>query len=220
MSVVDKTAQIYKKGVDALATPFEATKTLIALETFQNKCQFEILIYPEVLFKSSTTNMSAKDKVKLAGENIKITASIAKSVLIFRQYLYAINDIPMVGYDFQRVGGKQYIKDTVYPEEFSCTFLENQQGSVKGFLREWQDLIATYDETSRDYYYNDNQQISKKHAVIMPQNTDMIPGGEWIKIDGMKIKTVTGITYDHAQGDNELITATFSADNIRFIELY
>lgn len=196
--IPDSVINTYKSVVDIASLPAEASRYALANIGLQNKCLFEVLIYPE---KSPRTE--------------KGIAFAETDLLVMRLYLYSINDIPLVGFEYQRSGGIQSVKDAIYPESFTCTFLENQVGSVKRYLRQWQELIATYDPNTREYYFNDNQQESERTCLIIPQQTDVLPSPEWIKIDGMKIKNISGIGYDHTSGENEIITVDFKCDNIR-----
>ena len=190
----------YKSAVDVAAIINEADRTSLLLTTLQHKCLFEILIYPE--------------KFPSPIDPVGVTLA-TMDLIIARLYLYAINDVPIIGQEYQRSGGYQFVKDLVYPDSFTCTFLESGLGVVKRYFRTWQDLIATYNPSLNDYTFNDDQNISKRTAILIPQQSDVIPSLEWIKIDGMKIKSITGIGYDHASGENEIITAEFSCDNIR-----
>lgn len=196
--IPDSVINTYKSVVDIASLPAEASRYALANIGLQNKCLFEVLIYPEKFPRT-----------------VKGIAFAATDLLVMRLYLYSINDIPLVGFEYQRSGGIQSVKDAIYPENFTCTFLENQVGSVKRYLRQWQELIATYDPNTREYYFNDNQQESERTCLIIPQQTDVLPSPEWIKIDGMKIKNISGIGYDHTSGENEIITVDFKCDNIR-----
>lgn len=193
----------YKKGVDIAANLNEADVYVAGQLGLQHKCLFEIMIYPEAPLGGFTA------------KGFMAFAEAATDLFIMRTYLYAINDIPLFGLEYQRTGGMNFIKDLVYPDTFECTFLEDQAGSVKGYFRKWMEKIAIRGATTRDYYFNDDQNASKRTALIIPMQTDMLPSAEWIKIDGLKFKSITGIGYDHASGDNELLTASFSCDNIR-----
>jgi hypothetical protein len=190
----------YKKTVDVLGIVNEADILASTYAQLQHKCLFDIIIISEPGYSGIRSGIAA-----------------VSSALMVRKNLYAINDIPLFGLDYQRSGGFQFIKDSVYPDSFSCTFLENNMGTVKGYLRSWLNEIAIYDSKTRDYIFDDNQEKSKKIAIIIPQSPDVLPGTEWIRIEGMKLKAITGIGYDHASGENEIITAEFSCDNIRLI---
>ena len=201
--ISDNVINKYKKVVDIAGVLNEVDRAALTLTTLQHKCLFEILIYPEEF-----PNLFSSPKAfLLAGMDFAVT----------RLYLYAINDIPIIGQEYKRSGGYQFVKDLVYPDSFTCTFLETGLGVVKKYFRYWQEVITSYDEYSRDYVFNDNQNKSKRTAILIPQQSDVLPSLEWIKIDGMKIKSVTGIGYDHASGENEIITAEFSCDNIRLV---
>jgi hypothetical protein len=197
--VPDNIINAYKTGVDFASYLNQGDTTIVSNLDLQNKCLFDILIYPENLLSLSPTGI----------------AMAALDTFIMRFHLYAINDIPLVGFEYQRSGGFQFLKDTVYPDSFSCTFLETNFGATKGYFRKWQEQIATYDQTTRDYFFNDNQIESKRSAIIIPQAPDILPAWEWIKIDGMKFKNLTGVGYDHASSEQELLTAEFTCDNIR-----
>jgi len=206
MAIANSVINGYKSVVDAAAILNEADIALASTFSLQHKCLFEMLIYPETFPKTP--------------------GGIALSVLdtiMMRVNLYAINDIPLTGFEYQRSGGRQFLKDLVYTDTFSCTFLENSFGNVKGYFRKWEEEIVTFSKGSSlgfknlrgDYLFKDDQDASKKTAIIIPMQPDMLPSPEWIKIDGMKFKNVTGIGYDHASGENEIITAEFTCDNIR-----
>jgi hypothetical protein len=207
MSFSDSVLKKYKQTADTAAIGMKADRIFYANMSLQSKCSFEILLMPEI---NSESSFETKIKQGLMG---------AKDLLIGRYYLYAIQDLPITGFEYIRYGGLQGIKDMIYPDSFTVTFLEDGIGSVKGYLRNWIDKIATYNELTRDYVFNDDQSLSKKQAIIMPIQSDALPSTEWIKIDGMKIKSVTGLGYDHASGENEIITAEFACDGIRLIGL-
>jgi hypothetical protein len=206
----DKLTRQYKKVADAAALPMKADREFYTNLGFQNKCAFEIMLLPEVTYTSDISRAASTTRQLLGAP---------KDIFIGRYYLYSIQELPLTGYEYVRYGGLQGVKDMIYPESFTATFLEDNIGSVKAFFRNWMDKIAVYDPIRKDYVFNDDQSLSKKQAIIMPVQSDALPSTEWIKIDGMKIKAITGIGYDHASGENEIITAEFACDTIRLIGL-
>ena len=208
MALSDKIVKQYKIGVDAAGIVNEADVAILANTSLQNKCLFEILIYPQT-FPTS----------------VKGLALAALELLVLRTYVYAIEEMVLTGVEYQRSGGVQWVKDLIYPESVTFTFLETGLGTVKNYLRTWMDTIATLQPTSlkvgsiweepyQDYVFSDNQKESKRNAIIMPLQSDMLPSPEWIHIEGMKFKQVGGISYDQSNGENEIISVTFSCDSI------
>ena len=204
--IPDNIINTYKSVVDVLALPNEVGKLTATNLGLQHKCLFEMLIYPEVDFSSLTGALN--------------TVASARDTLMARFYIYAINDIPLIGYEYERAGAHQVLKTVAFPDSISFTFLSDQLGMTKEYLRRWSEQIATYNIKTGRYIFNNNQKISKREAIIIPQQTDVIPSGEWIKITGMKLSKISGIGYSHEDGDSEKITVDFSCDNIRLIEAY
>jgi len=202
VAIANNIINTYKKGVDTAGILNEADIAILSNTSMQHKCLFEMIIYPET-FPSTAGGI--------------VLTSLDTIIMKFN--LYSINDIPLVGFEYQRYGGMNYIKDMIYPDTFNCTFIENGTGSVKGYFRKWQDAIAVYTPAlgtlKRDYLFKDNQDDSKRTGLIIPLQTDMLPSPEWIKIDGMKFKNITGIGYDHTSGENEILTTEFTCDSIR-----
>jgi len=202
MAIADNIVNSYKNGVNIAGIINEADVAILSNTSLQNKCLFEMIIYPET-FPSTPKGI----------------ALVALDTIIMRYSLYSINDLPLTGFDYQRYGGMNYIKDMLYTDTFNCTFIENNLGGVKEYFRKWQEEIAVYTPAlgplKRDYLFKDNQDASKRTGIIIPLQSDMMPSIGWIKIDGMKFKNLTGISYDHASGENELLTAEFICDSIR-----
>jgi hypothetical protein len=61
-----------------------------------------------------------------------------------RFYIYAINDIPLIGYEYERAGAHQVLKTVAFPDSISFTFLSDQVGMTNAYLRSWSGQIATY----------------------------------------------------------------------------
>jgi hypothetical protein len=202
MAIANNIINTYKGGVNVAGILNEADVAILSNTSMQHKCLFEMIIYPE--------------KFLTTAEGIALTAL---DTIIMKLSLYSINDIHLTGFEYQRYGGMNYIKDMVYPDTFNCTFIESGAGSVKEYFRKWQNEIATYTPSlgplKRDYLFKDNQDDSKRTGILIPIQNDMQPSPEWIKIDGMKFKNLTGIGYDHASGENEILTAEFTCDSIR-----
>lgn len=203
MAIADKLINTYKQGVDAAALVNKASVDLLVNTSLQNKCAFEILIYPKTFPKT------------ISGQ-----ALVAMESLIMRTYLYSIEDIILTGFEYQRSGGVQWVKDLIYPESVTMTFLETGLGVVKSYLRKWMDEVAvnipmTMDGvTHNDYVFNDDQESSKRNAIIIPMQSDAIPSSEWIYIEGMKFKNVGGISYDHSSPDFETLVVQFTCDSV------
>jgi hypothetical protein len=202
----DSFIKTYKKTVDVAALLNEADYAVLSNLSLQNRCLFELIIYSEPPSAEQTFADTAKQ-----------LALDAVGLLVMRLYIVAINDIPLIGLEYQRTGGMNWVKDMIYPDSITMSFMEIGIGAVKKYFKEWQDQIATYNPVTRDYVFNNNQQMSKRKAIIIPQQSDVIPSTQWIMIDGLKYKTLTGLSYDHSSGENEVLTAEFSCDNIRLV---
>ena len=222
-----------KKVASTAAVQNILDQHVYASMTLQNKCMFEVIMYPEVVnFKKtgfeSTENKSAMDITKSVAstigknitDNLGAITSVAQDFLMTRYYLYQINEIPLMGFDYQRYGGLQGIKDCIYGDEISMTFIEDSLGLTKRYLSSWMDDIGTYDPKSRDFIFKDNQHKCKRTCLILPYQEIMIPSVfGWMMIQGLKLKQITGIGYDHSDGSNELITVSFTMDNIIFRDI-
>ena len=204
IKIPDGVIKTYKKGVDIASILNQADVTALTNLSLQSRCLFEIIIYPEKFGVGAG-----------GGLDFKQVALDALGSVVMRLYITAINDIPLIGLDYQRSGGMNWVKDMIYPDTLNITFLETGMGNVKGYFKKWQETIVTYDKVTRDYVFSDNQSKSKRSAIIIPQQSDVLPSTEWIFIEGLKYKTLTGISYDHSSGENEVLTAEFSVDNIR-----
>lgn len=203
MAIADKVTNTYKQGVDAAALVNKASVDILSNISLQNKCAFEILIYPKS-FPTTTGGV----------------ALTAVESLIMRTYLYSVEDIILTGFEYQRSGGVQWVKDLIYPEMVTFSFLETGLGVVKSYLRKWMDEIAVNvpmvinGTLQNDYVFRDNQDETKRNAIIIPMQSDAIPSAEWIYIEGLKFKNVGGIGYDHSSPDFELLTVQFTCDSV------
>jgi len=218
--------QAQKKIADIAGIQNELDQHVYASMTLQSKCMFEVIVYPETpeFPDEGWGNISSKDGALQTGKNLLNSAgtvlSIAQDFLMYRYYLYAINDIPLIGFEYQRYGGWQGLKDAIYPETITMTFIEDSIGLCKRYLGTWQNDIGSYRSKERDFIFNDNQAKTKRTCIILPYQEIMIPSlFGWIMIQGLKLKQITGIGYDHSIGDHELITVEFSIDNIIFRDI-
>jgi hypothetical protein len=102
-----------------------------------------------------------------------------------------------------------------------CCFYHRDMGRelepTENYKEEWFLMNSLKGDNWIEYIYlfKDNQDDSKRTGILIPIQNDMQPSPEWIKIDGMKFKNLTGIGYDHASGENEILTAEFTCDSIR-----
>lgn len=207
MAFADKAINTYKQGVDVAGLVNEAEMAILSNISLQNKCLFEVIIYPQK-FASSSSGLALQ----------------AVEMTVMKLYLHSIDDIVLTGVEYQRSGGVQWVKDLIYPESVTFSFIETGAGFIKAYLRKWYNEIAVPTSmnlsinkqisTTTDYIFRDDQESSKRNAIIIPLQPDMIPSSEWIYIEGLKLKIGSGLSYDHSSPDYELIAVQFSCDNI------
>ena len=182
-----------KKVLDVTAILTKGTAEVLTYMEFQHKNQFELFLYPYSWDISSALFTAIADVItKLYVQTVEVTFST---------------------YAYERADNIQYIKDVEYPESVKITFLEDELGSVRNFMDYWMTSVATIDDYGK-FVFNDNQDSSKKKAMLIPLMKSGLPSGAWIQMMGLKIQSVGPITFDQASPEQMIIECDFVCDHV------
>lgn len=186
----DKTIGYLNKG----------TRYLLEVLDVQNKNLFELVLWPEF---SPTANP------------VTTLAQGALDSAIARIYVQSIT-VPFLKFEYESYQEYKEIKDFVYPDTVSITFVENELGFVRNYIQNWFEMICRPDTQAgnNSYYFLPDQKAAKKNGVIVPLMGIGIPSPAVIKFYGLKPMSMEDITFDHKDGDPMMITVQFSVDNI------
>jgi hypothetical protein len=187
-----------KNTVDTAGYVNEASRFLLELLDLQYKNIFEIILYPEHL----TENLS----ISTIGTAL-LDSTIAKL------YIQSIS-LPFKKLEYESADIVYFVKNITKPTDCTISFIENDVGIVRSYLKSWQREIIVSDPFF-GYRIRNNQLQSKKNAVILPQSGSQIPSPNGtIKMEGLKFKEIADITMGHNESEPMLIEATFSIDNV------
>ena len=204
MAVEDTIKQIADNTIGILN---KGTRTLLELLDPQNKNLFEILLYPKAVESNPT--------------DIGSLASGALDSTITRLYIQNIN-FPFLGIEYETYNELKGTKGVTYPEDGTITFIENELGIVRNYLNRWlKEIIfpvkekdATSGILRTNYVFTENQEGAKKNAIIMPLTGLGVPSTGWIKLEGLKYKSMENIEFSQGATDPMLITVTLSCDTV------
>ncbi len=172
---------------------------------FKNK--FEIIFYPYSISVSGVLSAGA-------------------DTLITKYHIQTLT-IPTIKFEYDSANEKKYIKNVLFPEEVSMTFIENEEGVVRNWLDSWEkdiaslksDTMASMLPGSNDksqYVFKDNQNASKKNALITLKTGGGLPSpGGIVLMEGLKFKGVNDYTIGQNESDPLLIECTFAVDLVR-----
>lgn len=188
------------------------TVSLLQLMDPQSRNQFEILLYP----KSVEEGMTGMGFV-----------SSALDTMMARLMIRSI-DIPFMGVEYEQVNEIKVPKGIIYPDSISITLIEEELGTVRNYLNSWfKEIIFPVGETDAtskiartNFVFCDNQEASKKNALIIPQSGLGLPTPGWIKIEGLKLSKIGNITMGHGEQEPMFITIECAVDNVWFKTLF
>lgn len=187
-----------KSAADLLALPTLAAKELLTLFNTQNKNLFEMIILPEELSLSSVA-WSALD-----------TAMVTV-------YVQSIN-LSFFGIEYTRYNHEQAANDLSYPGDITINFIENEESFVRLYLQKWISETVNLREFSGiagDYIFANNQNAAKKTAIVIPQMTTGAPSLCWIKLNGLRYKTMDPWELAQNSTDPLTITCHCAVDNVQ-----
>jgi len=179
----------------------KATRYLLDLFDPQNRNLFEIILYPKVF----------------SAETLANSLTVATDTVVARLHIQTIT-IPFLSLEYANYNEMKGVQTLIYPETVSITFIETELGVVRNYLNNWVKEIFFPSITltaQESYVFMDNQEASKKNALIVPLMGIGIPNpGGFIKLTGLKFKSIDDLTFGHGEGDPMIITATFSVENV------
>lgn len=220
----DSVINATKKAADVLGTLNEGQLALMNLLDPQWQNIFEILIYPQdISFSSPMTVLTA-----------------ALDTVVARLHIQKVS-IPFPTIEYEDFNGIKHVSDIKYPDDMTITFLENDLGIVRNYLKYWQNSIldvmdagigdefkrlgATLNRTgspalnpamTSTYKFKENQQAAKKNAKIILQMSNGLPSpAGWVLIEGMKLKSIEPWELSQDSQEPMMITATFAVDMVR-----
>jgi len=200
LNAINKALKVTKTAAGFIFN--QAPKYGFELLDFQNKNQFLIFFYPSSLSLSLST-----------------AKTLSMDNTITNLYIRSIS-IPFPSFEYEGLGAQKYISKLNYPEEVSITFIETELGIVKKYLASWFDDIVISDQKDpkKRFVFRDNQEMSKKDAMVMSQTRLGIPAPGWINLKGLKLKNIEDFNFDHDSGEFMTITASFSVEKVKFDE--
>ncbi len=223
-------------AIDALRNIAESAGQLTKarIDLLQNldlqwKNIFEIIFYPSEITPKSIANSALDTTI----------ASI---------YTRGIEGISFPSLEYTEINGVKHISGITYPSEVTLTLLEDELGTARNFCQNWLNSIYSpslpmervgergvgidgfvgteinnlINTEGHSFYYvfENNQKQSKKNATVILKSKLGIPNlGGWIKLEGLKIKSMEGFEdISHIAGDEPLlIRAVLSIDSAKLI---
>lgn len=198
-----------QKIVETFGVVNEGTALLLSLLDVQSKNIFEMLLYPQDLLSFRAAAFDALVS-KIHVQNLTI---------------------PFPSFEYDTANEEKYIKGIIYPEEVTITCVENELGILRNWLNSWikdiafpmGDLNMASEAAVRSvkggWVFRDDQQISKKNAMIILQMGSGLPSTGWVKMEGLKLKSTGDLEIGHGIGDPMMIDITCAVDNVHWMTL-
>lgn len=187
-----------KKVSNAAALPTNAVKALLEVFDVQNKNLFEILLAPTKLSFAS---------VGWAALDTTITSLHCQSI-----------SMPFFSLEYTRFNHEQAVTDIEYPGDITINFLENELSFVRIYLQKWMSdtvNLRWYSGVDGDFVFKDNQDAAKKTALVMPMTGMNLPSPCWIKLEGLRYKSIEPWTFSQEENTPFIIAVTCAVDNCR-----
>jgi len=195
--ISDGLIQTTKKAADVLGKISEARKVLLQVFNPANKNVFELLLYPQN-FPTSVTG------VALASLDTALASLYIQSI-----------QVSFFSLEYTQFGHQKSVTELQFPEEVTFTFLENETGFVRSYVNKWIKETVFYDFMGDSgYIFEDNQDAAKKTAIIIPQSGLGIPSLAWIRMSGLRFKSLGELTFGQAEGDPMFLDVTCACDQI------
>jgi hypothetical protein len=191
------------------------------LKTLQNMdpqwlSRFEVILYPAPtpsgLVPPGVSDVAAISRALLATKDLNVMNLNAQSITIGTNK-----------FEYETDGaGTRYVKNVVFPESCTISFLENQQGDVRGLLERWFADVGELsrfndrDLKSQVMVFNEDQWAARKNARILLLDSVGKPTGGMFSIFGMRPMEIADITIEHSAAEPLIIQATFAVDKADF----
>lgn len=197
----------------------DKAKVYLEKMDIQWKNQFEVFFIPTL---SSTSAFSSA---------LSVTSAALSTVLT--KFHVQTMDVNLFSIEYEAMNSEKIATHLVFPEEFTMTFIENDVGAVREFFAKWtRDVVVRktdklfggsgasgYFFGQKNYLFRDEQDVSKKTAVIIPQMNTGMPSDGWIRLDGVRYKSLGNMTFGHAESDPLLLEVVFTCDNAWFMTI-
>lgn len=194
MAFPDSVLNAMKTAADVTAGNInKATRTLLQIFEPSNTNIFDCILTPESPFSLNT----------------------ALDIAITKLYLQSIN-IPQTGFTYIQANETKEISGVEIPETLTFKFLDNEFSFVRMWLNSWKEEI--YD--SETEIFADDQLVSKKKAILVPQMKLGIPQPAWIEMTGIKLKSISEFAYAQGSAEPLMIDVTVKVDRVRFMTLF
>ena len=190
----DSVIKTTKKVVDVTAILTKGTAELLSNMELQHKNQFEILFTPFAWSLNAT-----------------VAFQVIKDNAIAKLYVQTV-EATFLSIAYERADNKQYVKDVEYPESIRMTFIEDEFGSVRRWANSLMESVAIVDDNGM-FIFQDNQNDSKRNAILIPLMKSGLPSGAWVQFKGLKYMSMETVSFDQASPENMLIDITFACDN-------
>lgn len=166
--------------------------------------------------------------LKKVGSALRSIGGNVADVLVTQVYLAAI-DVPGRTYEWSLGLDEKYVSAVAFPETVTMEFIEDEKGTVRRYLSEWESNIAfvkppagfgiaqAFGQGSygRSLIFKDDQQAAKRNAILILKGTrkgfSLYPR---ITYHGLAIKTIETYKIGHAEKDNLRYQVTLSVDDI------
>jgi len=202
INVSSSTIRKIKQGVDAVGVINEANMLVMEMLDSQMKNNFECLLYP------GSTSLSLSS----------VGTALLDSV-VTRVHLQSI-DIDFNSLNFESADTVKYVKEIVRPETCTFHFIENELAVMRNYIQMWKnEVYYAAPIYSYGYLFKNDQEASKKNAIVTPMMGTGIPSPGMIKLEGLKPKSQESITMGHGEGEPMIITLTCSVDKVDWITL-
>lgn len=190
--------QTIKNAADITSLTTQAAKELLGIFSPQNKNLFEMILSPQEL--------SSKNVAWAALDTIMTTI-----------YVQSI-DIPFFNIEYKRYNHEQGAFDLAYPDEISIKIIDNEESFARIYIQKWiSDTVNLryYSGIPGDYVFKNDQNAAKKQAMIIPQMTLGVPSLCWIKINGMRYKSIENLSFSQDDSGPLILNLVCAVDNVK-----
>jgi hypothetical protein len=179
-----------------------------------NRNLFQFILYPKVVDDTSLTDIATSGR---------LVADLALDTLISQVYLRSV-DLSFMGLEYEEHGEIKVPKKITYPDSITLHLLEDEAGTVGNYIYRWANSIV-FPVTEPDpqsgmsrvnYVWADNQEAAKKNATLVPQGGTGLPALRYIRLYGLKYKTINEITYGHGETEPLIYSVECSVDSVWF----
>lgn len=176
------------------------TKNLKLLIDEQKLNNFDIILYPHDFSFGSLSSVG----------------TALMDTVICKLFVQSMN-FELTGVEYERLNYKHNkavgLGDI---SDVTIEFVENDLRFVSLYLENWLNEIVNL----KTGIFRDNQNDSKKDAVVILSTGLNIPSPSYFKLTGLKLKSFGNLEVSQDNGEGMIVQATFTVDNIFIDSLY